>query len=92
MYVTAKVSGKILTKLGRFQAQFEASYLSSHTEEMWYNETVCLWMTIYTLPSKGLSKLVKELTAATCVMQSSLYELSTLVSGKAKCKQTKATT
>ena len=21
--------------------------LDSHTEELWYNETVCLWMTIY---------------------------------------------
>ena len=42
--------------------------------------------------TKGLSTLVKELTAATHVMQSSSYELSTLVSGKAKSKQTKATT
>ena len=22
-------------------------YVSSHTEDLWYNETVCLWMTIY---------------------------------------------
>ena len=36
--------------------------------------------------------LVKELTAATRVMQSSSNELSTLVSGKAKCKQMKVTT
>ena len=35
------------TKLGGFQSQLEASYVSSHTEELWYNETVCLWMTIY---------------------------------------------
>ena len=34
-------------KLGRFRSQFQASYMSSHTEELWYNETVCLWMTIY---------------------------------------------
>ena len=33
-----------------------------------------------------------EETAATRIMQSSLNELSTLVSGKSKCKQTKATT
>ena len=26
---------------------FRASYMSSHTEEFWLNETVCLWMTIY---------------------------------------------
>ena len=43
-------------------------------------------------PHRGLSILAKELTATTHVMQSSSYELSTLVSGKAKCKQAKATT
>ena len=26
---------------------FQASFESSHKEELWYNETVCLWMTIY---------------------------------------------
>ena len=31
-------------KLRGFQSQFWASYVSSHTEELWYNETVCLWM------------------------------------------------
>ena len=34
-------------KLGGFQSQLQASYVSSHTEELWYNKTVCLWMTIY---------------------------------------------
>ena len=34
-------------KLGRLWSQLQASYVSSHTEEWWYNETVCLWMTIY---------------------------------------------
>ena len=34
-------------KLGGFRFQFQASYVSSQTEELWYNETVCLWMTIY---------------------------------------------
>ena len=34
-------------KLGVFRSQLQASYVSSHTEELWYNETVCLWMTIY---------------------------------------------
>ena len=33
-------------KLGRFQSQLEASCVSSHTEEL-YNETVCLWTTVY---------------------------------------------
>ena len=36
--------------------------------------------------------LVKELTAATLVMQSSSNELITLVSDKEKCKQAKADT
>ena len=34
-------------KLGGFQSQLHVSYMSSHTEELWYNETVCLGMTIY---------------------------------------------
>ena len=34
-------------KLGGFRFQLEASCVSSHTEELWYNETICLWMTIY---------------------------------------------
>ena len=29
-------------KLGRFWFQLQASYMSSHTEQLWYNETVCL--------------------------------------------------
>ena len=37
-----------------------------------------------------LNTLAKELTGATRAMQSFSYELSTLVSVKAKCKQTKA--
>ena len=42
-------------------------------------------------PHWGLITLSKELTAATHVMQNSWYELSTLISGKTKCKQAKAT-
>ena len=34
-------------ELGGFQSQLQVSYMSSHTEELSYNETVCLWMTIY---------------------------------------------
>ena len=34
-------------KLAGFQFQFEASRVSGHTDELWYEETVCLWMTIY---------------------------------------------
>ena len=34
-------------KLSGFQSQLQASYMSSHTEELWYNETVCLWIYIY---------------------------------------------
>ena len=31
---------------GGVQSQLEASNASSYTEKLWYNETVCLWMTI----------------------------------------------
>ena len=34
-------------KLAEFRSQLQASYVSSHTEELCYDETVCLWMTIY---------------------------------------------
>ena len=34
-------------KLGGFRSQFQAPYVFGHTEELWYNETVSLWMTIY---------------------------------------------
>ena len=40
-------------KLGEFQSQLQASYVSSHTEELLYNKTVCLWMTIYTFAYSG---------------------------------------
>ena len=36
-------------KLGAFQSQLEAPYESSHTEELWYNETVHLWMSIISI-------------------------------------------
>ena len=29
-------------KLGGFRSQLQASYVSSHTVELWYNETICL--------------------------------------------------
>ena len=38
---------KCNVKLGGFRFQLQASYVSSHIEELWYNETVYLWMTIY---------------------------------------------
>ena len=30
-----------------FRSQLQVSSMSSHTDELWYNETVCPWMTIY---------------------------------------------
>ena len=33
-------------KMVGFRFQLQASYMSSHTEELKYNETVCLWLTI----------------------------------------------
>ena len=32
---------------GGFRYCLQASNVSSQTEELWYNETVCLWMTTY---------------------------------------------
>ena len=34
-------------KLGGFRSQLQELYVSSHTEELSYNETVYQWMTIY---------------------------------------------
>ena len=39
---------KSIVKLVWFQSQLEAACMSSHSNELWYNETVGLWMTIYT--------------------------------------------
>ena len=41
------VNSKSNVNLGGFRSQLRASYVSSHTEELWFNEAVCLWMTIY---------------------------------------------
>ena len=41
------LSGKSDVKLAGFISQLETSYVSNHTEESWYNETVCLRMNIY---------------------------------------------
>ena len=38
---TDHYDAKYKVKLGGFQSQLEASYESSHTEEIWYNDTVC---------------------------------------------------
>ena len=38
---------KSKVKLGRFRSQLQASNVSSHTKELWYNETICLGITIY---------------------------------------------
>ena len=32
---------------GGFRSQLQVSYMFSHTEELWYNETVFLLMTIF---------------------------------------------
>ena len=47
-------------KLGGFRSQLQASYVSSHTEELWCNETVCLWITIYISKYGSESDSIKE--------------------------------
>ena len=63
---------------------------------IWINKTEIFYSTISKIlclllhlrvEHRGLSTLVKELTATTHKMQTFSNELSTLVSGKAKCKQ-----
>ena len=44
-YLAERYGTKSNEKLGGFRSQLEASYVSSHTEELWYKETVYLWMT-----------------------------------------------
>ena len=34
-------------KLGEFQSRLQAFYVYSHTEELWHNESVCVWIAIY---------------------------------------------
>ena len=41
------VCHQLEVKLGGFRSRLGASCMSSHTEELWYNETVCRGMTIY---------------------------------------------
>ena len=62
--------------IGGFRSWIGASRMSNHSEELPYNETVCLWMKISTLPGQGLSTLVKELGVDTRMIQSAFNELS----------------
>ena len=45
--VAERYDTKSNVKLGVFWSQFQATYVSSPIEELWYNETVSLWMTMY---------------------------------------------
>ena len=49
IYIAERYDIKSNVKLAGFQSQLEASCVSSHTDELRYNETVCLSMTIYML-------------------------------------------
>ena len=40
--ISERYDTKSNVKLGGFQSQLQASYMSSHTEELWYNKTICL--------------------------------------------------
>ena len=54
---------------------------------------IYIYIYIYTLPPPPeFERSGEELTAATCIRQSSSNELSTPVFDSTKCKQTKATT
>ena len=45
--LTERFDSKFNIKLGGFRFQIHSSYVSNHTEQLWYNETVSLRMTIY---------------------------------------------
>ena len=45
--LTERYNTKSNVMWGWFQSQLQVSYVSSHTEELWYKEKVCLRMTIY---------------------------------------------
>ena len=45
--LTERYDNKCNVILSGFRSQLQASYVSSHTEELWFNETVCLWMIVY---------------------------------------------
>ena len=74
-------------------AEMQSAYSTAPTDwTMRLKRKADSQMTIYTLRSRGLSTLVKELTAFSHVMQSSSNESKTPESISAKCKQTKANT
>ena len=87
LLVSVRLCYRADVKLTGFRSSLEAFCMSNYTDELWYNETVCLEMTIYTPTLRGLSTLSKELMGATRVMQSSSNELSAPVSVRVKCKQ-----
>ena len=43
---SVRVRYPLYVKSPGFRFQLEASWISSHNEELWYNETICQWMTI----------------------------------------------
>ena len=44
-------------EFGGFRSQLEASCVSSHPEELWYNETVSLWITYIYLKKAYLGRI-----------------------------------
>ena len=45
--MTKRIDIKSSVKFGWFWSQLDASCVSVHTEVLWYNETLGLWMTLY---------------------------------------------
>ena len=50
----SRVSYATDIKSAEFWSWLETSRWSSHTEELWYSETICMWMTIYIYTFIGL--------------------------------------
>ena len=47
LLVTVRLYYLVNVKSAGFWSQLEASQVFSHTDEFWYNKTICLWKTIY---------------------------------------------
>ena len=45
-FLAERYDTKSNVKLGGFRSKLQESYVSSHTEGIWFNETVCLWIFI----------------------------------------------
>ena len=83
IYIAERYDTKSNVKLGGFRFQLQASYVSSHIEELWHNETACLWLTIYMMKVEKIGGFFWSLKNPTffkhpSTCQTHTFKLSTL--------------